>query len=157
MTTFPIAMSWQTIFDAYLALTPQQQLESGVVYEPHDDSSAISYYASEANRNVRAFLAIECGFVFDEHDGIVLMNENSLFNAMRVTALVSHDYEYDPPDVLDVWKSFDLGGDDDVDYNGSYIDILIDLISTIHPELPRNVQPAAHDLDMRESIARFMQ
>lgn len=90
----------------------------------------VEYYASEMRHTTRAVLEY-FGVTFDE-TSITYRDIESLQNAYKLCNAISYYYETisddEQNDELNPWTTLELGGDDDVDYNSSYIEILLDLV-----------------------------
>lgn len=113
-----------------------------------DDEFDISYFLTETAPKFEAWLK-EQG-LFPETMGkagtYLHYNPNNLDNIATACAAIVADYDDDldalwklgcfppyrnadgTPAEGTPWKKWDLGGDDDVDYNGSYITIVLDVL-----------------------------
>lgn len=113
------------------------------VIENDDDDDApgdqIQCYASECHDVSRQQLA-HFGLTWDDEARCVTLTtswdpddrtkyvEFALGGCRSYTAFVNACYEYSSPDNTTWGPLLDFGGDDDVDYNGSYLDIIIDCV-----------------------------
>ena len=124
--------------DAYIRNHPDLRESTGV--DPDDECGSIKGMTGSETPLLRAFIAA-CGLVYDDN-GITITKESYVSPAKppfpvtttvedvkicldaidAVLNVIHHDY--DCPKIndadTDMWKYFDLSGDDDVDYNASY-------------------------------------
>lgn len=78
------------------------------------------YYLSEMAEKVEAEIR-SYGFNFDQKAMTVTFDDADVLDKIdQLTNKITEAYEGDDAD--NVWASYGLGGDDDVDYNGGYID-----------------------------------
>ena len=101
------------------------------------DEVHIEHYLSEMTSGTKEVLA-QAGFEFDNtgidlHDfeELKFMKAYSYFvySVYESQLKLGGDPEYDKAICEHLWSSvLGLGGDDDVDYNGSYLDIVVDVI-----------------------------
>ena len=111
LQNFSISPGERDVFSQFLTLissaTPKMRkfLKSkGLYYHP---KSKTLYYSPENTNTIRE----ETGKIVDEYEG---------------------ESEFDPEDPESTWERYGLGGDDDVDYNGSYIDAALDALDDFH-------------------------
>ena len=83
------------------------------------------YFMSEMNSKTRNWYAHVGGLFMD---GDELHFDDSRFDTVLAMAhVVYSEYEYgDWP--CPVWSALDLGGDDSVDYAGSYLDVIVGVL-----------------------------
>lgn len=98
-------------------------------YDADEEETLIEHlqmYAMATGPRVNAYLATK-GFIVTM-DGLHLLAPDSLDWAARVTALIDHDYnEGFEPRRNHAWPLFGFSGDDDADYNSSYLDAMFAL------------------------------
>jgi len=99
--------------------------------------SMVEYYLSEARETTFNELR-ERGFDVD-HDAktITIRDAATMSNAQRLTAEIAFEYDATKPREelpTNWWTTLSLGGDDDVDYNGSYLDTIFDIVEDMLPE-----------------------
>lgn len=92
----------------------------------------LKMYAMSTTSRADAFLATR-GFLATD-DGIILCRPSALRDAMMFSCLVTEEYEALERPTDSIWTSMSLSGDDDVDYNGSYLDTAIDLLYRVVPD-----------------------
>lgn len=89
------------------------------------------YYLSEASDAMTNWLKGRGLFVATEEDGERYLNfDRSRFEEIRLMAASVID-EYDSDEDHGVWSQFNLSGDDDVDYNGGYIFIILNVLELL--------------------------
>lgn len=95
-----------------------------------------AYWVGEANDTVLSEI-LNFGDITPVHDEnnrliglkipVEIIWDESWFNhAQEITNSIMDAYDGDDPD--GIWQKYGLGGDDDVDYNGSYLDMFVGLI-----------------------------
>jgi len=99
-------------------------------HDPDDLPGDLSrYYLSEMRDQTRAVL-MQFGMTWD-NDCIYLHDDWSIAGIRAYTTYVDASYENAVPDANNMmtWGPLlDFGGDDDLDYNSSYIDIVLEAI-----------------------------
>lgn len=132
--SFPVTLTWADI----------AALPNAAVYFSWDDSyddsleETIATYSTSLTPKLGDYLSL-IGFIVRE-DGIEIRNEQAIRTADALFNQIL--FEYDDPDAERVpveryghtwhstptWAMFELGGDDDVDYNGSQPSCLTGLL-----------------------------
>ena len=110
--------------------------ESLTLHETYDDETLVGDLEAmfDAMRPAVRNAFAEYGLMWDDTT-IVVRDELTLTRCAALTySIVS---EYEQPDSHAVWTRYDLGGDDDVDYNGSYPDTILDILDALVPPAMR--------------------
>ena len=105
---------------------------AGLFYDADDPDGAYTVMGAFSESNTPAYRAYLAGFglVVDHENNMMTFTDNKdVLDVMRHIAHLVH-LEYDNIDDVPqlMWKLFDLGGDDDVDYFGGYINAVADAI-----------------------------
>lgn len=124
-------------------------------FEDLDDDetilSRVENYLSEARENTFAELADRGLEVNHDAKLIHVRDADAMMKAFSLTHEISLEYDCtkDPEDIpTHWWSTLGLGGDDDVDYNGSYLDTVFDIVDDMLPEDFRSREdPNAHRRD----------
>ena len=110
-----------------------------IVNWPNDDATDddpidnIRHFALSHTDALSRYMRVWCSF--DVRADNIECDPMLFYAVERISGAITHEYDhvekYDHTDVINVvklWDVFGLGGDDDVDYNGSYISITVDLL-----------------------------
>lgn len=144
--SLPVLTTWlYSLSDANFALaTTETKSECP---KGTEDEVKMSYFLTEATPSFTAWL-MQHGLYLIEADGIEHIYydpdqfENISIAAQAIMADYDDDFDRlrelgcfppyrnadDSPAEGSPWKKWDLGGDDDVDYNGGYITIILDCL-----------------------------
>ena len=136
-------ISWCELNAFALANTGKLRKDGKEVYYGFENNEPpkIEDFSTEMNETTRSWLS-HFGFTFDEH-GIEIEGDNPekvLHQVELYSVMVCHLYEgpiafcenrVDSDFIRDfLWGDvLGLGGDDDVDYNGSFIDCIVEVIT----------------------------
>jgi hypothetical protein len=102
----------------------QRDVMSIDVNETFDEiRETIMHFALSCTSRVDEYLRVACSF--DIRDDAIAFDANKLKYVDAFTLLISNEYDCE---CNNMWDAFDLSSDDDVDYNASYIDIIVDLL-----------------------------
>lgn len=115
---------------------PDEFTDSSVIFQDglDDDYDADpGYWVGEANDSVLAdiqkFPGIKINSDSIEVDSVSVFTGKWMDHVDSITSKIAQAYDaYDDPDNT-VWEDYGLGGDDDVDYNGGYLDMFAGLIT----------------------------
>lgn len=102
--------------------------EHGPVFTAKDD---LAYYLGAASEKFSAWLKERDLFI--ENDTLTF-NLDTYPQIAQMCLAIQREYDYNAQSGP-LWKEFDLSGDDDVDYNGGYLIIAMDIICVIEKEL----------------------
>jgi hypothetical protein len=103
------------------------------LHEPEAGEGQAAYYLSEMTPEFRVALS-HVGFTPDDERQVLIADTDSLDAAAALADEVVwwYDANEDSKSLarvagrVDPWEKYNLGGDDDVDYNGSYISMIVD-------------------------------
>jgi hypothetical protein len=70
------------------------------------------------------------GLHYDDVNNRIMYDDEKFDEIDAMCVDIAHDYEND--DERGTWKRFELRGDDDVDYNSSYVSIMIEILRAYH-------------------------
>lgn len=123
---FTWAKTVPTIINDVLCYTPD-------IHDP--DHNPVEYYASGEieGRPLSRYLRAYASYDVVSNPDAISFDPMKLHIVDAITTLITNEYEtYNDhtaePDAIKLWDVFQLGGDDDVDYHGSYIDITLDVL-----------------------------
>jgi len=136
--------------DVFAPIYPQE-FDTVTTHDPkelEDDPFEIDYYLSECSPKMSAFLRDHGLALGRPWNGDLLIYFNpEWFEAIdRETTAVQLDYDSCGGELEklgyslgEVWKKYELHGDDDVDYNGGYLQIVIDSLRALikHGPIPQ--------------------
>jgi hypothetical protein len=114
-------------------------------YEPdpndpnHTLENELRCCATSLTSRAAGYLASK-GFLTTD-DGVFVSSLEAYLTACTFTTLVAEDYESLENNPMSVWTLLNLSGDDDVDYNGSYLDLILGILTRIMPEDMRSGDP----------------
>lgn len=95
--------------------------------------SMIEHYATSMNETVLEHFGNIADFYYLTDDRLdvigVSVDPEKIPAIVEFASHILDIYDEDTDEARAEWERWDLGGDDDVDYNGSYLLILCDLIS----------------------------
>lgn len=113
--------------DKYEALTTEER--DGEENDCPGDEFDITYYLSECTPKFRAWLLEQGLGVSTPWNGDALIHFNpETVEAIEVETInIINDYEGEYENT-GTWGKYELHGDDDVDYNGGYIQIALDIL-----------------------------
>lgn len=103
---------------------------------------------------VVAWLALH-GLLLDD-DGATVVKSTAMRMAGWIACLVSKDYDSleNLEGDADCWNALGLTGDDSVDYNGSHLDMLLEVIYELLPEDYREMREPSteEEADLRKAL-----
>lgn len=85
----------------------------------HEEEDILMMFDCTTDR-LRDYFMNGYGFGWDKENKVVLFDTSGLEGVEATAILISAEYEYQGAD-RGIWRFFGLSGDDDVDYNSSYI------------------------------------
>ena len=91
----------------------------------HDAYESMVHQANSMTPKVREWLSKVCEFTCDD-EGITY-DPQMLDTVDNLTDVLSAEYEA-IQDIRTTWTAFGLSGDDDVDYNGGYINAITEVL-----------------------------
>jgi hypothetical protein len=119
--------------DAFIRAMPEAERHDVIGYDPDDDTHIFREAVDQTSfaTYYRAF----AGFDTITTPDTITFNP-MMFHVVEATVtLITNEYDWTDtpdhtrdPDVIRLWDVFELGGDDDVDYSGSYIAGAIDIL-----------------------------
>ena len=93
--------------------------------------TAIEHYAASMTTALAAYFDANALLKYDAALQTIAVDTQNISAIDAICTLIHFEYDNDAPTKRSsIWEMFDLSGDDDVDYNSSYITMLLEIVKS---------------------------
>ncbi len=111
------------------ALTLQRDYDIAFDFDDDANERDIMMHVTSMTHELSTYYERASLLIVDHDANTITLNMHALHVIRAMCALIDYEYETSQTqhETSNVWEMFNLSGDDDVDYNSSYIQMICDL------------------------------